>query len=68
MECMRLTHTCVAAHGPQRTEGLAGQLLCVVILAALALLGGGRGAWHGRRARRKDGGKRGGQAEGNAYA
>ena len=33
--------TCFAAHVPQHTEGLAGQLLRIVILAALALLGGG---------------------------
>jgi len=34
------TGTCVAAHGPQRTEGLAGQLLRIISLATLALLGG----------------------------
>jgi hypothetical protein len=39
--CRMQNSTCVAAHGPQRTEGLAGQLLRTVILAALALLGGG---------------------------
>jgi len=39
--CRMQNSTCVAAHGPQRTEGLAGQLLRIVILAALALLGGG---------------------------
>ena len=54
------TGTCVAAHGPQCTEGLAGQLIRIISLATLALLGGGALGMAGERGGMIMGGRGGG--------